>query len=94
MIDRRYSRRRPPLKRRNSLDHLGLAEVGLGTGAQLFIFGIALFPLVGIVLGSYYASQDHYATRSFGRLVLAFAAILQFLYFCILCPTLFYLVLT
>ncbi len=86
---RRYPPRRlSPRKVARALDNLTLAQVGLGPGALLFIFFISMFPIVGLVIGSYYSNQDHYPTRSLGRTLLAFAIFLHFVYFCVLCPLL------
>ncbi len=90
MAERRYPPRRPPPKRRGSVDHLSSRQVGLGPGDQIALFVLALFPLVGIVIGTYYAAQDHFPTRSFGRLLMAYAFILHFAYFCVICPLLLY----
>lgn len=88
--------RRPPLKRHDSgaYDHLSLGEVGLGRLPQLILMVLALFPIVGLVMGTYYQEQNHYATRSFGRLLMAYAVVLHFMYFCVLCPLTLYLTLT
>lgn len=86
----RPSRHVEPLH--SELDHLTLDEVGMGLPVQLFLFVLALFPFVGIVLGSYYAANEtHYGIRSIGRMLLAFSFILHFIYLCVACPLAFYL---
>ncbi|NDJ84644.1 MAG: hypothetical protein GYB66_02050 [Chloroflexi bacterium] len=93
MERRLYPPSRAARKQNVPLDARSMREVGLGVGAQFFVFSIALFPLVGLVIGFYYSSQDHYGTRSLGRTLLAYAFLLHFVYFCVACPLLFYLAL-
>jgi hypothetical protein len=73
-----------------SLNDLSLDEVGLPFVVTAFISVMSLFPLVGLVIGSYYSSSRHYPTRSFGRILLAFAVFLHFMYVCVACPALAY----
>jgi hypothetical protein len=82
---RRLPRREPPKRRR---DDYTLPQIGLGGIAPFFLFVMALFPFVGLIMGAYYSDQPHYAARSFGRMMLAFAMLLHFLYFCVICPLL------
>lgn len=83
-------KRRPALKYQSGIDELSLRELGVTPTAQIFIFVVSLFPIVGIVIGTYYSSLDAYHIRSFGRVVLAFAMLLHFTYFCVICPLVLY----
>jgi hypothetical protein len=83
-------KRRPPLKHISGIDDLNLRELGVGAIAQIVLFTMSLFPFVGIVIGTYYSAQDAYSLRAFGRILLAFAFFLHFVYFCVVCPFIFY----
>ncbi|PJF39236.1 MAG: hypothetical protein CUN55_14930 [Phototrophicales bacterium] len=87
-----YQPSRPPERIHSPLDELPLDKVGMGLPVQIFLFILALFPFVGIVIGSYYATNEtHYGIRSVGRMILAFSFVLHFLYLCVACPLAFYL---
>lgn len=87
-----YRPSRQPDPIHSELDHLTLGEVGLGFPIQVFLFVLTLFPLVGIVIGSYYATNEtHYGIRSVGRMILAFSFVLHFIYLCVACPLALYL---
>ncbi len=88
-----YRPSQSPERIRSAFDNLTMDEMGLGFPVQVFLFVLALFPFVGIVIGSYYAThEDHYGIRSIGRIILAFAFVLHFLYLCVACPMAFYLI--
>lgn len=78
-----------PVERR-SIQQLSLREVGLGYMTVGILSGMALFPLVGLVVGWYYQNQAHRETRAFGRALFWFAVILHMVYFCLICPLLAY----
>lgn len=83
-------KRRPPLRHQSGIDDLSLYQLGVGPAAQFLIFAISLFPIVGLVIGTYYASQDSFQLRSYGRILVAYSLILHFLYFCVICPFFLY----
>lgn len=91
-----YSPRQKPgrFSSSSSLDDLSLHEVGLGPPVQMFLFVLSLFPMAGITIGVYYANNElHYGTRTLGRTILTFGMLINFVYFCVLCPFAFYLAL-
>ena len=86
-----YSPRPRPERLGSALDDLSLHQVGLGPPIQIFLFVLSLFPFAGMVIGAYYANNEHhFGTRSLGRMLLAFSLFLNFVYFCVLCPLSFY----
>jgi len=63
-----------------------LEEVGLGAVPRLVMYGLALLPFVGVVMGLSYMVRRNQATRQWGQRLLWYSVFVHLVYLLCVCP--------